>query len=497
MLMSKKQIPDSWASSSLYELCVFIRNGYSLKQNKSGEGYPVSRIETIASGAIDFNRIGFGDIDQAKKEQYRLNTGDILFSHINSLEHIGKTALFESSQELYHGMNLLCIRPQSQLFPKFLTYFLKSGATREYFRSKCKRAINQVSINTKEVGALAVPMPPLGEQKRIVAKIESTQSKIQNIESCVSNAETLIGKYKEALLHKAFRGQLIPQDPNDEPASELLNRIKAEQAESTDSKKKKKADLPPIRPEEIPFDIPSTWEWVRLGSIADLTGGVTVDSKRKPVNPVNLPYLRVANVQRGFLDMSEIKYITVEAAVAGGLALLSGDILFTEGGDLDKLGRGWVWDNELPKAIHQNHVFRARVGMDIRLSKYISRYSNSFGKEYFLKQGKKTTNLASINITKLSLLPIPLPPLRIANTIEDEIQRWWHKCDGLTEVSCAIQNQAIQLKNSVLNSAFSGKLVQHKEVEGTGHELLEQILKAQSGKTEAPSKSKKKTRTKK
>jgi type I restriction enzyme S subunit len=118
----------------------------------------------------------------------------------------------------------------------------------------------------------------------------------------------------------------------------------------------------------------------------------------------------VANVQDGYLDLRVIKTIEVLETDLEKYRLIFGDILYTEGGDRDKLGRGTIWKDEIEDCIHQNHIFRARPVSEEINSKYISFYSQTqSAKQYFLKNGKQTTNLASINITVLSNLPLPLP----------------------------------------------------------------------------------------
>ena len=149
------------------------------------------------------------------------------------------------------------------------------------------------------------------------------------------------------------------------------------------------------------FDEPD-WTWTTLGEIAELKGGVTKDSKRES-DPeyVERPYLRVANVQRGFLNLSDITTIRVDPHRAEKFVLRPGDILFNEGGDRDKLGRGWVWEGQIENCIHQNHVFRARLTSGDFDPFFISIHANTWGQRWFETRGKQTTNLASLNLTTL------------------------------------------------------------------------------------------------
>jgi type I restriction enzyme S subunit len=108
--------------------------------------------------------------------------------------------------------------------------------------------------------------------------------------------------------------------------------------------------------------LPVGWIWVKLDQVADITGGITKGKKHASDTKLRkIPYLRVANVQRGFLDLSEMKTIAATEQDIQKLTLIVGDILFNEGGDRNKLGRGWVWEGKIPECIHQNHVFRARL----------------------------------------------------------------------------------------------------------------------------------------
>lgn len=112
--------------------------------------------------------------------------------------------------------------------------------------------------------------------------------------------------------------------------------------------------------------------------------------------------MRVANVQRGYLNLSEVKYVQATTLERQKLRLIKGDILMNEGGDRDKLGRGWVWDDEIENCIHQNHVFRVRLKDKRFPSKWISYFTNEFGQKYFFDKGQQTTNLASISKTKVA-----------------------------------------------------------------------------------------------
>jgi type I restriction enzyme S subunit len=197
--------------------------------------------------------------------------------------------------------------------------------------------------------------------------------------------------------------------------AELLARIQQhrESIEGVRSSTRRLSTAPPesVVGAALP-PLPDGWVWARLDAIAEIKGGITKDKKRNSEDCELLPYLRVANVQRGFLDLSEMKEIPVPKESVGSLLLEPRDVLFNEGGDRDKLGRGWVWNGQVRRCVFQNHVFRARFYLpDSMEPKFISWYANTFGQDYFMAKGKQTTNLASINKTMLSAFPVPVAPL--------------------------------------------------------------------------------------
>ncbi len=158
--------------------------------------------------------------------------------------------------------------------------------------------------------------------------------------------------------------------------------------------------------------IPEEWEVRFLDQCAQIRSGVAKNSNVKVTNPLRVHYLRVANVQDGFLDLSDMSEIDIDRADLQRFSVLPGDVLMNEGGDRDKLGRGCIWSGELSPCIHQNHVFVIRCHVMISPNYLTSWTRSSAAKQYFINAGSQTTNLASINKTALGQLPIPLPPTR-------------------------------------------------------------------------------------
>jgi len=167
--------------STIGEVVHLIRNGINVKQHEEAVGYPITRIETISDGNIDLTRVKYAQIDIRKIKEYLMQEGDILFSHINSTEHIGKTAIYNGTPKvLIHGINLLLLRPKTNIiYPKYLLLYLKSQNVRKYFSTRCKKAVNQSSLNQKDIKNVKILLPPLPTQRKIAAILEKAEAAMQ------------------------------------------------------------------------------------------------------------------------------------------------------------------------------------------------------------------------------------------------------------------------------------------------------------------------------
>ena len=205
--------------------------------------------------------------------------------------------------------------------------------------------------------------------------------------------------------------------------------------------------------------LPVGWSWRRLGEVADVVGGVTKDAnKQSNPNLVEVPYLRVANVQRGRLNLDTVTSIRVESAKAAALRLRVGDVLLNEGGDRDKLARGWVWEGQIDGCIHQNHVFRARVH-DQRLDPYfLSWTANTFGGRWAENNGKQSVNLASISLSMIRKMPVIVPSDGAASRAVAALSAHLESYKRLETTLAQSRRRGEALRRSLLAAAFSGRL---------------------------------------
>jgi type I restriction enzyme S subunit len=216
-------------------------------------------------------------------------------------------------------------------------------------------------------------------------------------------------------------------------------------------------------------DMPEGWALAEFRDLAVIKGGITKGQKRRATEVLRkVPYLRVANVQRGYLDLTEIKEIDATEEEIAGLRLLPGDILLIEGGNREHLGRGWIWQGQISKCIHQNHIFRARLIDPDMEPRYFSWYANHVGQGYFHAEASQTVNLASINLRKLSSLPIAVPPLAEQKRVVAKIAELFAAADAarkrVENVAGMFGLQVLRTGNdlltqAILAKAFCGELV--------------------------------------
>ncbi|MCD4766652.1 MAG: restriction endonuclease subunit S [Methanosarcinales archaeon] len=285
----------------------------------------------------------------------------------------------------------------------YILHFLKSKF--HYFNSNTTGATIP-HLDKKRVHNLKIPLPPLPTQKKIVAILEK--------------AEKLKGWRREA----------------DELTDELLKSTFFEMFGD-------------------PVKNHNGWKVVKLQDVSEIVSGVTKGRKLSGKEVISVPYLRVANVQDGYLELNEIKLIEVLPSDVEKFALKEGDVLLTEGGDPDKLGRGSVWHDEIPNCIHQNHIFRVRVNKKHLIPEYLSMLIGSpYGKMYFLKSAKQTTGIASINSKQLKNFPALIPPLELQNKLAKIIRQ----TEQLREQQKQSRQHIDDLFNALMQQAFRGEL---------------------------------------
>jgi type I restriction enzyme, S subunit len=465
-------------------------------------------------GGIDVSTCRpFGEV---QKGYTAFREDDVLFAKITPCMENGKLAVVP---RLDYGVGFgstefHVLRPTPAVTSPWIGHFLSQSGVRRNARRNMTGSAGQLRVPTVWLNDQILPVAPLPEQHRIVEKIEELFSDLDAGFASLQRAKANLKRYRASVLKSAVEGRLTEEWRREHPQAEdgqmLLNRILRERRGKWEKdqllKFKEKGKEPPKNWEskyeepsvpgtsELP-ELPEGWVWASLEAVADVTGGITKDQKKDSLPGMReVPYLRVANVQRGFLDLSEMKTIKASPEDIQELALRRGDVLFTEGGDRDKLGRGWVWSEELSECIHQNHIFRARLTSSGIQPSLVSHHGNTFGRQWFTKAGKQTTNLASINLGILKRFPIPLPPPAEQEQIVALVEERLSQIDSAEKTIDAELIRAKRLRQSILKRAFEGKLVPQDPKDEPASVLLERIKV--SREAEQPKKKAKKVKAK-
>ena len=285
-------IPDSWEWVRAIDITSNIGDGLHGTPVFNKIGYPFINGSNFINDKITITEnTKFVSQEEFSKYKIPLNKGTVFISLNGTL---GKVALYNNEKIIlgksagYFNLINPAIRP-------YFAYYLRSSIFKKFYDKKYTGSIIK-NIPLKALRESPVPLPPLSEQSRIAAKIAQLFALLRKVESSTQQYAKLQTLLKSKVLDLAMRGKLVKQDPNDEPASVLLEKIKAEKAELVKEKKiKKSKPLPPITDEEKPFDIPDSWEWVRLGDIATLISGKTEKAFTSPFG-VKAIYFKISDM---------------------------------------------------------------------------------------------------------------------------------------------------------------------------------------------------------
>ena len=463
------------------------------KGRNSGEPRPYITTSNLYWGRFELGSVRQMLINGDELERCTARKNDLLICEGGEA---GRAAVWPHDYEICFQNHVHRARFFGGIDPHYAyRFFEKLNASGEI--DQYRKGVGISNMSGKALASIPFPLSPLAEQHRIVAKVDELMALCDQLEAEQTDAgaaharlvETLLGTLtqstdaaelaanwqrlaehfdtlfttessldavKQTILQLAVMGKLVPQDPNDEPASELLKRIARERARrESEGACNKILVSPPVAISERPFSAPEEWKWRRLEELLAVSGGVTLGRKLADRNVVSRPYLRVANVQRGKLLLDHMKSLEVPVVELARYRLQSGDLLITEGGDWDKVGRTAIWRGEIAECLHQNHVFRARPLSAEWCSRWTEMYLNAApARTYFAASSKQTTNLASINMTQLKSCPFPVPPLPEQHRIVAKVDELMALCDRLKADLVESRSQQDRLAATLIDAAL-------------------------------------------
>lgn len=439
-------------------------------------GFSPMRLVTSKFGdPITFERRPWAEV---RKGFTHFADGDVVLAKITPCFENGKSGVIRATPNGFGAgtTELHVLRPVPKcVLPEYVLIFLKSPHFLLNGEAHMTGSAGQKRVPWTYFAKTPFPLPPLPEQGRIVAKVEELLALCHELEArqattrehhthlvhsaldhlTAAKDETDFRKQcsfilrnpslildsvpslRQAILALAVQGRIVPQKAKEGAGRELLTRLSL----------REQPDVDHILDERFP----SQWAITPFSNLARIRSGVTKGRNLAGRDTAPFPYLRVANVQRGYLELGVMKDIEIPVEELEKFRLEPNDLLITEGGDWDKVGRTAIWRGEIADCIHQNHVFRGRLVANELLPEWFMLYFNSpVGRRYFETAAKQTTNLASINATELRKCPVPIPPLaeqqRIVAKVE-ELMRW---CDQLENHLATARTTGAHLLDSTL-----------------------------------------------
>ncbi len=251
------ELPEGWVWTSVEHLSYLVQYGTSAKASSSSVGTPVLRMGNIQDGKLDFSNLKYLPNGNPEVKKTLLNPGDLLFNRTNSAELVGKSTVFKGElPAVCFASYLIRVSFEDSYLSDLACTYINSEHGRNFIRSVVSQQVGQANVNGTKLSSMPIPLPPLAEQHRIVAEVERQMSVIQQAEAAVDASLKGSDRLRQSILKQAFSGQLVPQDPNDEPASVLLERIRAER-EASQAKPKRPAPRRPLPDTPSRHDISS------------------------------------------------------------------------------------------------------------------------------------------------------------------------------------------------------------------------------------------------
>ena len=418
------EIPSSWRWERLGNIGE-TNIGLTYKPSDvKDEGTVVLRSGNIQKGKMNYDDII--KVNTSIPQRAMICKGDILICARNgSRRLVGKSAIvdrdgmaFGAFMAKFHSRFLL---------DKYIQYYIESPLFRGTLDGVGTETINQITQSMLKNSFC--PVPPLAEQHRIVAKIEELMPYVDQYAKASTRLTVLNTAFpdqmKKSILQEAVQGKLVPQDPNDEPASELLKKITAEKEKLIkEGKIKKEKKLAPIAEDEIPFDIPGSWKWVYIGDVFQHNTGKALNGSNR--EGTIFKYITTSNLYWNRFDLDKLKEMPFTDNELDKCTVKKGDLLVCEGGDY---GRSAIWNYDYDMRI-QNHIHRLRPYSEVDIQYFY--YVFYFYKNAGLIHGKGI-GIKGLSSNVLHNLIVPLPPLAEQKRIVAKIEELMPYCDELKD----------------------------------------------------------------
>ena len=425
-------IPDSWCWCRLRTLASTALGKMLDKHKNHGIPMPYLRNVNVRWGIFDLSELLQMRFEPSETERYSIKTGDLVVCEGGEP---GRCAVWTNGlKDIRIQKALHRVRPYNGISSLLLSYIFRRYAQIQYI-DKFFTGSTIKHLTGEALNQLLIILPPVAEQQRIVSQIKALLKYVDEIDRESETLEKFITLAKQKILDLAIRGKLVPQDPSDEPASELLKKIKAEKEALVKAGKIKKdkhesfifkgddncyhenidGKVTDIT-EDIPFDLPDEWEWCRLSTISEFDLGKTLDRQKNTGN--YRKYLRSVNVLWGNIDLSDVKEMRFEDTELERYSIKKGDLLICEGGDV---GRCAVWDKDFvfyyQNALHRVRFYQKCIPL---FYQFVMMFFENTG---LLKEISQGVTIKHLTKNTLNSMFFPLPPLAEQKRIVSQVEK--------------------------------------------------------------------------
>ena len=423
------EIPENWAWCRLGEIGEIISGGTPSTSNDNYWNGNISWITPADLSNYKEKYISRGkrniSIEGLENSSAKIICkGSVLFS---SRAPIGYVVI--SEKEVTTNQGFKSISPYIENSEHYIYYFLL--AEKENISLKASGTTFK-ELSGTEFGKIFFPLPPLSEQRRIVKKIEELLALVDDLETNKTDLQSYIKQAKSKVLEMAVRGELVSQNPDDEPASVLLERIKKEQKSS--KSKGKTTEHNTHYEEELLFDIPENWAWCRLGEVCDfIRNGITIKQSKEAIG---YPITRIETISKGNIDRNRMGYANIlDISSFEKYILRQYDILLSHINSPMHIGKTAIYipNDKEERIIHGMNLLciRFKKGLNAIYLNYF--FNSKIFKNAILPYIKNAVNQASINISSIEKIIIPIPPLAEQKRIVEKIEEIFSALEFIEE----------------------------------------------------------------
>jgi len=427
--MVKTDIP--WMPEISSDFSVgYVKQYFFVSKDLSNDGEPERVLKLARAGIVEKDvTTNEGQMAASYAGYNKVCVGDLLLNPMD-LYSGANCNVSELNGVISPAYSNLRAKKTGTVVPKYYDYYFKSQywLMAMFAHGKGVSFDNRWTLNNDALRSYEIPVAPYDRQQKIVDAIQDGEKRV---DSLIANVQAQIEKlkaYKQSLITEVVTKGLDPNVPMKDSGVEWIE------------------------------EIPAHWGTAKLQYCAELRSGITLGKKYpKDIKLVERPYLRVANVQSGGVTLENIKTVQVTEEEDAQYRLTAGEVLMTEGGDRDKLGRGCVWNGQIEPCLHQNHIFALRTSknLDPQFLSYVT--ASKIGRVYFDITAIKTTNLACTNSSKVLAFKLPLPPITEQQRITVHLNNKCSQIEQLISLKESKIEKLQQYKRSLIYEYVTGK----------------------------------------